>query len=102
MKGEERILFWLEHPVDGVVLPETQILGIGAPFGGPVKSSLLKMLQKKFSQPGGCESVVDRRGRREGSSAKGKAGMLAASPYALGSEDTRFLVDGTKLAVYVT
>ena len=58
---EAEDLFLLEHLVDGAALAEIKMLGIGAPFGSKTKSALLKMLQKKYSQPGGCESTADRR-----------------------------------------
>lgn len=69
MRGEERILFWPEHPAGGVVVVVTEIgmLGIGKAFG-----------VHRSSQLGGCKSA----GLQEvgvGRSAQGKVGLPVAS-----------------------
>lgn len=69
MRGEERILFWPEHPAGGVVVvTEIGMLDIGKAFGRKIRSSQL----------GGCKSA----GRQEvgvGRSAQGKVGLPVAS-----------------------
>lgn len=56
MKGKERVHFWLEHLVVGVALTESGIFGVGAPFGGKIKSPLLEMLTKEiFSTSRRCK-----------------------------------------------